>query len=140
MPNFLELRTDTLTASALINLFSLALPITVLQVYDRVIPNQASATLFWLIIGLATALAMDMTMRITRSYLMGRAAAKFEHTLGCKAVRRLLTADINSIEKDAGGTHAERLNAIDAMKDFYSNQAQQSSSICRLPFCLCPSF
>lgn len=113
---------DVLIASTVANLLSLALPITILQVYDRVIPNQSTATFFWLVLGLLTALILDAVVRIARSRLMSRSAAKYEHMLGCEAVNRLLHADIRDVEKDAGGTHAERLNALDTMKDFYSNQ------------------
>lgn len=122
LPKLFDRDADVLFASALVNLFSLALPITILQVYDRVIPNQSSASFTWLVIGLLTALVLDAIMRVARSHLMSRSAAKYEHKLGCEAVACILRADIREVDKDAGGTHAERLNALDSLKEFYSGQ------------------
>lgn len=122
LPKLFDRDADVLFASTLINLLSLALPITILQVYDRVIPNQSSASFTWLVIGLLTALVLDAIMRVARSHLMSRSAAKYEHNLGCEAVARILRADIREVDKDAGGTHAERLNALDSLKEFYSGQ------------------
>ena len=42
---------DTVAATFLINLLSLVLPLTLMQVYDRIIPNAALNTLTFLVLG-----------------------------------------------------------------------------------------
>ena len=49
-------RAELIAASSAINLFSLALPITILQVYDRVIPNNSTYTLAIFVVALGVIL------------------------------------------------------------------------------------
>ncbi len=58
---------DLVLASTFINVLALALPLTLLQVYDRIIPNDAQETLSLMIIGVGVALMMDALLRLARS-------------------------------------------------------------------------
>lgn len=121
-----------LLASLSINILSLALPLVILQVYDRILPNTAQATLLFLIIGLTVVLLLDAALRIARSYIGGWQAARFEHMTGCAAVNRILATDVCSFEKDAPGVHLDRLNAVDTLRDYHAGQARLL--IADLPF------
>ena len=46
---------DLALSSIFINVLSLAMPLTLLQVYDRILPNNAESTLVLLILGIGTA-------------------------------------------------------------------------------------
>jgi ATP-binding cassette, subfamily C, bacterial LapB len=48
LPHFGESIRDLLSSSLAINILSLALPITLMQVYDRILGNEAKTTLVWL--------------------------------------------------------------------------------------------
>ena len=122
MPRLTSWRVDILVASLTINLLSLALPIVILQVYDRIIPNNSVDTLIFLIIGLGVALVVDGLLRTARSYMAGWAGARFEHAAGCQAVEQLLGAELGAVESEAVGVQLDRLAAIDALRDFYSSQ------------------
>ena len=50
---------DLILASLFINILALAMPLTLLQVYDRIIPNTAEGTLIMLIIGVGSALLLE---------------------------------------------------------------------------------
>lgn len=123
LPKIHWLGRDTLLASFTLNLLALALPMVLLQVYDRIIPNQATGTLAALILGLAAALVLEAILRSMRSYLAGWAGAQFEHEASTQAVGKLLHADLAEIEREAAGVHLDRLGAIDPVRDFYANQA-----------------
>lgn len=112
-----------LMGSLTINLLSLALPIAILQVYDRVLPNNADDTLSLLLLGVFVALALEAALRWARSYVSSWSAAKFEHEAGCAAIDRLLTTGLGDFERIAPGIHLERLNSLNALRDFYSGQA-----------------
>ena len=109
--------------SLMINLLSLALPIMMLQVYDRIIPHKSYGTLAALVVGVLIALAMDAMLRLSRSHLSGWIAASHEHAAECAAIDRFNAANITAFEKSSTGTHLQNLNALARLKDFYSGQA-----------------
>lgn len=51
LPKFMRSSLDLLLASVGINVLSLALPIVLMQVYDRIVPTRATSTLLWLVVG-----------------------------------------------------------------------------------------
>lgn len=116
---------DLAVSSILINLLSLALPLTLMQVYDRILANQAISTLVWLIICCSFALMMEISLRIVRSYTSGWIAARFEHQVGCSTVERFLACRLEDFEKDEFGVQLDRLNAISTLRSFYGGQVFQ---------------
>ncbi len=110
--------------SLIINLLALALPVVILQVYDRILPNQATATLTMLVIGLIGVLVLDTAMKIARAYMVGWVTAHHEYEISCDALDRMLYAPSSRIEKDAPSVHLDRLNAMDAMREFYGGQSR----------------
>ncbi|WP_181040158.1 peptidase domain-containing ABC transporter [Paremcibacter congregatus] len=128
------MRADILIASLFLNTLSLALPMVLLQVYDRIIPNVALQTLTLLIFGLVVVLIIDVLLRTARSYLSGWVGAKYEHEMGCQSVEKLLRADLQELEKVSSGVHLDRLSSIDSVRDFYSSQA--GLALVDLPFVL----
>src|ERR1700693_2869902 len=49
-------------ASFAINLLALALPLSIMQVYDRIIPNRSLVTFTYLLLGLALALVVEFVL------------------------------------------------------------------------------
>lgn len=127
-------RKDIIFSSLVINILSLALPMVLLQVYDRLIPNQALNTLSILIVGLIIVLIMDALLRTARAYLVGWIGAKYEHETGCGAMKNIMHGNLSELESVASGEQLDRLNAIDSIRDFYGSQA--SLAIMDLPFVL----
>jgi ABC-type protease/lipase transport system fused ATPase/permease subunit len=68
--HLLRMPWSVVAASAAINLLALALPLTILQVYDRVIPHQSIETLTMLLLGLVVVVAIDAVLRISRAYVI----------------------------------------------------------------------
>ncbi len=116
-------RIDILTASFGINLLSLALPIVILQVYDRILPNAALDSFGIMVIGLCGVVLVEAALRVGRSYIMIWIGARFEHTGAVAAFDRILKADIGRFEREEAGTYVARLQGMDALREFYSGQA-----------------
>lgn len=114
---------DLVLASLFLNVLTLALPVALLQVYDRIIPNKSEGTLQLLVLGVGVALMFESVLRLGRSYVTGWIGARFEHMAGCGALARLLGTSIGAFERDGSGAHLERLNALATVKDFYAGQA-----------------
>lgn len=123
---------DLILASVFINILALAMPLTLLQVYDRIIPNTAEGTLVMLIIGVGIALILEACLRQGRSYVSGWMGARFEHLAAVHAVERLLNVSIVDYERQGSGVHLERFNALGPLKEFYAGQA--ILALCDLPF------
>lgn len=123
-----------LLASIGINLFALALPLLILQVYNRILPYEGYATLAMLAVGVTIALFLDLALKIARSSLTGWAGAQYEHRAGCIAVRKLATGDMAHIESQPSGMHLDRLSSIEMIRDFYASQA--SLALIDIPFAL----
>ena len=123
LPRLAWFRLDVLVATLAINVLSLAMPIVVLQVYDRIIPRAAVDTFVLLLIGLGVVLLLDGFLRMLRHYVTSRWAARFEHTAGCQAMQSLLMTDIANFQESAPGVHLDRLSAIDKLREFYGSQA-----------------
>jgi ATP-binding cassette subfamily C protein LapB len=70
------LYSDAILASLLINLLGLMVPLFVMQTYDRVVPNQATSTLWVLAIGLLIGTAFELALRLVRARLLDQAGKK----------------------------------------------------------------
>ena len=68
---------SVILASLAINVLLLAMPMVVLQVYDRIIPNKAFETLLMLIIGVSVALVIDVVLKTGRGYIAGWGGGAF---------------------------------------------------------------
>ena len=124
LPKGMPLGKRVIFSSLTINLLSLGLPIAILQVYDRILPNNATQTLLLLVLGLTAVLILDAVLRMARSYVTGWSAARYEHQTACRSVDRLLAAPVGDFERDAPGVHLDRLNAVDTLRDFNAGQAR----------------
>jgi ATP-binding cassette subfamily C protein LapB len=118
--------------SLFMNLLGLALPLVLLQVYNRILPNAALSTFALLILGIGAALILESALKLGRSYLTGWVSARFEHNAGVAALRRMLDAPLQDYERVGSGMHLERMNALGMVKDFYAGQSLLS--VIDLPF------
>ena len=119
-------------ASFVINLLSLAFPLALLQVYDRIIPNNAMNTLVLLLVGVGAALLFEACFRVARSYVGAWADSKFEHVTGCKAFAALTESSLSQFESEGSGIHLKRMNALGMLREYYAGQAL--ISIADIPF------
>lgn len=115
LPRFASSAFDLVLASAAINVLALAVPIAVMQVFDRIIPNSGTDTLVWLAGGAALALIIEGVLRWVRGTLGSWLGARFEHRLACEAVYRLLTCRLEDFERDGVGAHMDRLGVVSTL-------------------------
>ncbi|MES2729486.1 MAG: ATP-binding cassette domain-containing protein [Pseudomonadota bacterium] len=116
----------------MLNILSLALPIMMLQVYDRIIPHQSYGTLVMLTLGVISALVLDAALRIIRSYMTGWSTATNEHAASCAAIDRAIESDVTRYEHISSGEHMQNFSALGRLREFYSGQAM--TALIDLPF------
>lgn len=119
-------------SSLVINLLALAMPIMMLQAYDRILPNHGVGTLSLLVLVVFTAVVLEMSLRIARSYLTSWSGAVFEHTTSCLAMKQILSAVTEHFEQHGSGAYLQKMAAISRLRGFYSGQALLT--IVDLPF------
>ena len=92
---------EVAVAAVLINLFALASPLFIMNVYDRVVPNNALETLWVLASGVLVVFGFDFLLKLLRGY--------FVDTAGRIADIKLASADLRPGDGHAdGGAAASR--------------------------------
>ena len=125
---------ELLLASLVVTLLALALPIALLQVYDRVLPNAALGTLQILALGVLIAITLEMALRILRGEILGRIGAVAEAQAHHAAMARILGTPASHFETRGNGYYSERLAAIGTLREAWSGPALQA--MLDLPFAL----
>jgi len=113
-----------LAGSFALNLLALAMPLAMLQIFDRIIPYQSTGTLMVFLIGLVAVTAMELILRLARIVLLGHAGAVFETRLGARVLDHTLKSVPRDHERNTAGTHFERFSAITQLREHYAGQAR----------------
>jgi ATP-binding cassette subfamily C protein LapB len=125
---------DLVVASLLIGVLSLALPIALLHVYDRILATAGIGTFWMLASGVAVAMVLETALRIVRGDLIARAGAIWEVEAHRASIDRLMHSRLDAFERSGHGAYLERLGSIATVRDAYSGAAFQS--LLDLPFCV----
>ncbi|MEI6387784.1 MAG: ABC transporter transmembrane domain-containing protein [Spirochaetota bacterium] len=98
-------------ASLAIGVLGLALPLSMVQVYDRIVAYRSTSTLVWLFGGCALALCLEALVSVARGRISAWAVARVASTYEIKAVTALLSAEGETVADIGPGEHLERLGA-----------------------------
>ena len=128
----ITLRPELLLISLVMHFLGLALPLALLQIYDRILPSQAYGTATFLIIGVAIAIILEAILRFGRQTLFANIGAKYEAHATMAVLDRLQHTDITEVEKRGVSSVADGLRAIAQVRDFWSGQA--GAALYEVPF------
>ena len=107
-------------ATLLINMLAIALPLFSMNVYDRVIPNRASASLWVLAIGVVLAFAMEFALRNARTNVIDQIGRRLDLKLSQKIYAKLLGLPLAS-RRGSTGALAARVNEYSVVRDFFAS-------------------
>lgn len=122
---------DALLASFLINLFVLASPLFTMNVYDRVVPNNAIETLWMFAIGVFVVYAIDIFAKFTRTYLLEMAAKKSDIIMSSIIFEKVLSLKLSSFPASVGSL-ANHIRDFENIRNFLTNAT--IAAIIDLPF------
>ena len=108
---------DVLLAAFLTNLFALAMPMFTMNVYDRVVPNQAFDTLAVLSVGLLLVLGGDVILRVLRGRFVDLASSRADVKLSAYIMERVLGTRMEQRPVSAG-SFAANLRSFESVRDF----------------------
>lgn len=120
-------------ASVLINVLALASIFFTMNVYDRVIPNQAFTTLWSLAIGVTVAMLFEAVTRYVRAYLLDTAGKKADLIVGSILFRQALSVRMEH-KPQSSGTFANQLREFESVREFVSSATL--AALADLPFIL----
>ena len=124
---------DVLVASLLINIFVVASPLFVMNVYDRVVPNQAFDTLWVLAIGAFIVFSFDFVLKMVRSYFIDLAGKKSDVLLSSRIMERVLGLSM-SAKPTSVGSFAKNLQEFESIREFITSST--ITALVDLPFTL----
>ncbi len=115
--NYAPLYRNVFFSSILINCFVLASPLFVMNVYDRVIPNNAMDTLWVLAIGVCIAYLSDFILKILRSYFVDLAGKEVDTIVSSRIMEKLLNIKIAHLPKTTGSL-INNVREFEQIRDF----------------------
>ncbi|WP_196492390.1 type I secretion system permease/ATPase [Psychrosphaera haliotis] len=124
---------DVLIASFFINLFAIAQPLFVMNVYDRVVPNLAFDTLWVLAIGMLIVLTLDFFLKETRAYLLELAAKKSDVLLSSEVFSKVINLELASRPQSVGA-FARNVQEFDSIREFITSAT--IAALVDVPFAL----
>jgi len=124
---------DAIAASFVINLIALAAPLFVMNVYDRVVPNQATATLWVLAAGICGAYLFDLLLKGLRSLCLDLAGKKTDLIISATLFERIVGMAMK-FRPARVGSYAQNIHEFQGMRDFLTSLTL--TSLIDLPFTL----
>ena len=109
-----------LGAALMINLLGLALPLFTMNVYDRVIPNKAVASLWVLAIGALLAFAVEFTLRLARATLLDDLGRDLDIKLSEKIFSKVLNIPLAD-RRGSTGMLARRVSEFELVREFFAS-------------------
>ncbi|BDH44730.1 ABC transporter [Salmonella enterica subsp. enterica serovar Choleraesuis] len=127
------LYTDAIAASFLINIIALCTPLFVMNVYDRVVPNQATATLWVLAIGITLAFLFDLILKTLRGICLDLAGKKTDLIVSASLFERIVGMRMK-MRPDRVGSFAQNIHEVQSLRDFLSSLTM--TALIDMPFTL----
>ena len=124
---------DVVLASFIINLFVLASPLFTMNVYDRVVPNNAVETLWVLALGVSVVYGIDLFLKFVRSYFLEIAGKKSDIIMSSILFERVMDMKFSNKPKSVG-SFASNLKEFDTVRNFFSSASL--AAIVDLPFAI----
>lgn len=109
-----------LLASLIINTLALSLPLFSMNVYDRVIPNRAEASLWVLATGVLLAFTLEFFLRTARTNVVDQIGRKLDLRLSQKLFSRVLSTPMSG-KRGSTGALAARVSEYTLVRDFFAS-------------------
>ena len=120
-------------AAVLINSFAIASPLFVMNVYDRVLPNDAVETGWVLAAGVVTVFLFDFLLRNVRAVFIDHAGKRADVMIACRIFDHLLDMRLEHRPASSGST-ASTMREFESVRDFFTSATL--AAFIDLPFAL----
>ncbi len=122
----------SVAASIVSHILALAIPLALLQTYDRILPNQAYGTTFVLAAGVTVAIVLEAIVRYTRAVLFAYVGSAFEAEMTVRVLDHVMHADSRAFHQLSIPDLSDAIRASGEVRDFWSGNA--AVALHELPF------
>lgn len=116
-----------------INIFALVAPLFTMNVYDRVVPNNATDTLWVLVIGVTIAYIFDFTLKNMRSNFLDVAGRRADVRLSSDIFEQVLGMKLSQ-RPGSAGVLTSTMREFETVRDFFTSATMVT--LIDLPFAL----
>ncbi|CAM4390382.1 ATP-binding cassette domain-containing protein [Comamonas aquatilis] len=120
-------------ATLLVNLLAIPTSIFAMQVYDRVVPTMAYATLATLTVGMLLMVGLDWLLKTLRAHILDSVTCGMDQRLSQRVYEHLLRLQLDQQPRSLG-TLAAQVGALDSVRQFFSSSI--IFALVDLPFAL----
>jgi ATP-binding cassette subfamily C protein LapB len=117
---FLPIYTHVVLASVVVNLLAIASSLFTMNVYDRVVPNNAMDTLWILAAGVIIAFVFEFLLRNLRGYFVDVAGRNADVLIAGKLMQQVMGME-SEYKPDSTGSLANNLREFESLRDFFSS-------------------
>lgn len=107
-------------ASLVINMFALSTSLFAMNVYDRVVPNNATETLSVLALGVFIVMCFDFVLRTARAYFVDAAGKGADVVLGSRLFEHVMGMRFEG-RPPSTGTLASHMREFESLRDFFTS-------------------
>jgi ATP-binding cassette subfamily C protein LapB len=118
--HFLPIYRHVILATVFINLLAIASPLFTMNVYDRVVPNNALETLWVLAVGVGIAFFFDFALRNLRGYFVDVAGRNSDILVASKLMSHILSIRLDH-KPESTGALVNNMREFDSLREFFSS-------------------
>ncbi len=107
-------------AAALANILGLSTSVFIMVVYDRVLPNEATASLVALTLGVGLALLFDFLLKILRAGFIDRAGERADLAMGRRIFDQLINIGMAGKSGSTGAT-SNTVREFETLREFFTS-------------------
>ncbi len=107
-------------ASIVVNIIATASPLFAMNVYDRVVPNNAVETLWVLASGIILAYILDFILKNLRHHFVDIAGRNADVVLSSMLMEKVLTMKLD-VRPDSTGAIVNNIREFESLRDFFSS-------------------
>ena len=120
LKRFWPIYSHVVLASFVINCFIVASPLFIMNVYDRVVPNNAVETLWVLALGVITVYAFEFVIRNLRNYFVDVAGKNADVIIASELLRQVMGMRMDA-KPPSTGALANNLREFESLRDFFTS-------------------
>ncbi len=111
---------EVILAAVMINLFAIVSSLFVMNVYDRVIPNNAYETLWVLSLGVFVVYIFDFILKNMRAHFLDHAGKKADIKISARLFQQMLGMTMEARPASAG-VMASHMREFESLRDFFTS-------------------